>query len=42
MELTLRFPETWPSRATHMDWEDAPAFAASRGSRLLTATDSFK
>ena len=31
-----------PSRATHMDWEDAPGFAASRGSRLLTATDAFQ
>lgn len=31
-----------PSRATHMDWEDAPAFAASRGSHLLTAAGSFK
>ena len=31
-----------PSRATHMDWEDAPQFAASRGSRLLTAVDSYK
>lgn len=27
-----------PSRVTHIDWEDAPTFAQSRGSRLLTAT----
>jgi hypothetical protein len=31
-----------PSRATHMEWEDAPGFAAKRGSRLLTAAGSFK
>ena len=31
-----------PSRATHIDWEDAPGFAASRGSRLLTATGSYR
>lgn len=31
-----------PSRATHIDWENAPVFAASRGSRLLTATGSYR
>ena len=31
-----------PSRSTHMEWEDAPAFAKSRGSRLLTALSAYQ
>jgi ectoine hydroxylase-related dioxygenase (phytanoyl-CoA dioxygenase family) len=31
-----------PSRVTHIDWEDAPRFALSRGSRLLTAMAAYQ